>query len=275
VFGVDFVAYNGAMSDPSLAVAVRAARNAAAVIEDAARDLVRLPSSSKEHGEIAAAASTEAANAISTTLTTAFPDHAILGPERGPKREGNSTWRWFVDSLDGTANFRHGYPYYAISIALTHGSELTHAVVLDPIRDELFTAIKGRGALLNGVALRVSGCTALDHALVGTVFPGRASPQLPAYLPILNALIARCAGIRRAGACALDLAYVASGRLDAFWEMSLKTWDVAAGALLVSEAGGRVGDFAGGSDCLRRAEVIAAAPGVFNALREAIDTALG
>ena len=262
------------MSDPSLAVAVRAARNAAAVIEDAARDLVRLPSSSKEHGAIAAAASTEAANAITTTLTTAFPDHAILGPEGGPKRDRNSTWRWFVDSLDGTANFLHGYPYYAISIALTHGSELTHAVVLDPIRDELFTAIKGRGALLNGVALRVSGCTALDHALVGTVFPGRASPQLPAYLPILNALIARCAGIRRAGACALDLAYVASGRLDAFWEMGLKTWDVAAGALLVSEAGGRVGDFAGGSDCLRRAEVIAAAPGVFNALREAIDTAL-
>ena len=262
------------MSDPSLAVAVRAARNAATVIEDAARDLVRLPSSSREHGEIAASAGSEAADAITTTLATAFPDHAILGPEGGPKRDSNSTWRWFVDSLDGSANFLHGYPYYAISIALTHGSELTHAVVLDPIRDELFTAIKGRGAQLNGVALRVSGCTALDRALVGTVFPAGASPQLAAYLPVLNALIARCAGIRRAGACALDLAYVAAGRLDAFWEMSIKSWDVAAGALLVSEAGGRVGDFAGGIDCLRRAEVIAAAPGVFNALREAIDTSL-
>jgi myo-inositol-1(or 4)-monophosphatase len=262
------------MSDPSLAVAVRAARNAAAVIEDAARDLIRLPSSSKEHRDIAVAASSEAADAITTTLATAFPDHAILGPEAGPKRDGHSTWRWIVDSLDGTANFLHGYPYYAISIALSHGSELTHAVVLDPIRDELFTAIKGRGALLNGVALRVSGCTTLDDALVGTVFPGRASPRLPDYLPIFNALLGRCAGIRRAGACALDLAYVAAGRLDAFWVMSLQTWDVAAGALLVSEAGGRVGDFAGGSDCLRRAEVIAAAPGVFNAMREAIGTAL-
>src|SRR5271169_1609771 len=262
------------MSDASLAVAVRAARNAAAVIEDAARDLARLPSSSQEHAKIARAAGTEATDAIMTTLGTAFPDHAILGAEGQPQRDGSSTWRWIVDSLDATANFRHGYPYYAISIALTHGSELTHAVVLDPLHDELFTAIKGRGALLNGVALRVSGCTALDSALVGTVFPGGESPRLPMYLPIFTALLARCAGIRRAGACALDLAYVAAGRLDAFWVMSLKTWDVAAGALLVSEAGGRVGDFAGGSDCLRRAEVIAAAPGIFNALRESIITAL-
>lgn len=124
------------------------------------------------------------------------------------------------------------------------------------------------------MALRVSGCTALDDALVGTVFPGRASARLPDYLPIFHALLGRCAGIRRAGACALDLAYVAAGRLDAFWVMSVQTWDVAAGALLVNEAGGRVGDFAGGSDCLRRAEVIAATPGVFNAMREAIGTAL-
>src|SRR5271166_5313056 len=258
------------MSDPSLAVAVRAARNAAAVIEDAARDLARLPTSSKEHARISAAAHAESADAILTTLTGAFPDHAILGVEGQPGREGRSAWRWIVDSLDGGANFRHGYPYYAISIALTHGSELTHAVVLDPLRDELFTAVKGRGALLNGVALRVSGCTALDSALVGTVFPAGASPRLPLYLPIFNALLVRCAGIRRAGACALDLAYVAAGRLDAFWVMSLKARDIAAGALLVREAGGRVGDFAGGADCLRGAEVIAAAPGIFNALRESI-----
>jgi|SRR5208283_472805 len=262
------------MSDPSLAVAVRAARNAAAVIEDAARDLARLPSSSQAHTKIASGACAEATDAIMTTLAAAFPDYAILGAEGQPRREGNSTWRWIVDSLDGAANFRHGYPYYAISIALTQGSELTHAVVLDPLRDELFTAIRGRGASLNGVALRVSGCTALDSALVGTVFPSGASPRLPLYLPIFNALLARCAGIRRGGACALDLAYVAAGRLDAFWVMSLKARDVAAGALLVREAGGRVGDFAGGADCLRGAEVIAAAPGIFNALRESINTAL-
>jgi myo-inositol-1(or 4)-monophosphatase len=264
------------MSDPSLAVAVRAARNAAAVISDAAHDLKRLPSFSKEHGDIVSAAHAEAENAIVTTLSAAFPEHAILGEEGGTRggRNPDSTWRWIVDPIDGTANFVHGYPYYAISIALAHGPELTHAVVLDPVRDELFTAIKGRGALLNGVALRVTACTALEQALVGTVFPRRESPKRASYLPIFEALLGRCGGIRRAGACALDLAYLAAGRLDGFWVTSLKPRDVAAGALLVREAGGRVGDFAGGADFLRGDDVIAAAPGIFNALREAIGAAV-
>jgi myo-inositol-1(or 4)-monophosphatase len=264
------------MSDPSLAVAVRAARNAAAVLSDAAHDLKRLPTFSKEHGDIVSTAETEAENAIATTLSAAFPEHAIVG-EEGDTREGrnpDSMWRWIVDPIDGTANFGHGYPYYAISIALAHGPELTHAVVLDPVRDELFTAIKGRGALLNGVALRVSACTALERALIATAFPKRKSPKLEAYLPVFEALLEGCGGIRRAGASALDLAYVAAGRLDGFWVMSMKPRDVAAGALLVREAGGRVGDFAGGVDFLRGDEIIAAVPGVFNALREAILAAL-
>jgi myo-inositol-1(or 4)-monophosphatase len=264
------------MDDPSLAVAVRAARNAAAVIGDAAHDLKRLPGFSKEHTDIAAAAKAEAENAIATTLLAAFPEHAIVGGRRGARSGGNadSTWRWIVDPIDGSANFAHGYPYYAVSIALAHGPELTHAVILDPVRDELFTAVKARGAQLNGVAMRVSACTTLERALIGTVFPTRDSPKLAAYLPIFQALIGRCAGIRRAGACALDLAYVAAGRLDGMWVMSLKTWDVAAGALIVREAGGRVGDFAGGSDFLRSNEAIAATPGIFNALREAIGAAM-
>lgn len=264
------------MSDPSLAVAVRAARNAAAVIQDAARDLVRLPTSSKEHAEIASAADGEATNAIVTTLTAAFPDHTILGEDGAPLRAPNphSTWRWIVHPVAGAANFLHGYPFYAISIALTHGSELTHAVVLDPIRDELFSAIKGRGALLNGVALRVSGCTALENAVVGIVFPAPESPAFSDSLPLLNAVMAYCGGIRSGGACSLDLAYVAAGRLDAFWVIRGRTRDVAAGALLVREAGGRVGNFAGSTDWLRGKEMIAAAPGVFIALREAIDSAL-
>ncbi|MDQ2963394.1 MAG: inositol monophosphatase [Pseudomonadota bacterium] len=264
------------MSDPTLVVAIRAARAAAAVISDVARDLKRLPAFSKEHGDIASAADAEAEDAIVTTLLAAFPDHAILGEERAGARRGNpdSSWRWIVAPIDGTTNFVHGYPFYAISIALAHGAELTHAVVLDPVRDELFTAIKARGAQLNGVALRVSACTVLDHALLGTVFPARKNPKLAAYLPIFRALLDRCAGIRRAGACALDLAYVAAGRLDGMWVMSLKSSDVAAGALLIREAGGRVGDFAGGVDFLRRNEVIAATPGIFNALREAIGAAI-
>ncbi len=262
-------------SDPMLAVAVRAARRAASVMEDAARDLKRLPSHSKDHGDIVTAADMEAENAIVATIRTAFPDHAILGEESGAiagARDG-AGFKWIVDPIDGTANYAHGYPYYAVSIALARGAELTHAVVLDPIRDELFTAVKGRGAALNGAAIRTTACTALDRALVGTVFPVRASPKMAAYLPLFNALVTQCAGIRRAGACALDLCYVAAGRLDGFFVMSLKSWDVAAGALIVQEAGGRVGDFAGGNDFLRTDETIAAAAGLFNPLREAIAAA--
>jgi myo-inositol-1(or 4)-monophosphatase len=142
-----------------------------------------------------------------------------------------------------------------------------------PVHDELFTAVKGKGAQLNGAPIRVSACTRLEEALVGTVFPARKSPRLPVYLPIFNALIGRCAGVRRAGSSALDLAYLAAGRLDGFWVMSQKAWDVAAGGLIVKEAGGRVGDFAGGTEFLRSNEVIAAAPGLFNPLREAIAAA--
>jgi myo-inositol-1(or 4)-monophosphatase len=257
--------------DPVLAVAVRAARRAAAVITDASRDLKRLPTFSKDQGDIVSAADQEAEQAIVATIAAAFPDHAILGEESGasPGVKGDSPYRWIIDPIDGTMNFVHGLPYYAVSIALAHGSELTHAVVLDPSRDELFTAIKGRGAQLNDATLRTSACTRLSDALVGTVVPTRKSPRLPRFLPIFDGLAERCT-LRRAGASALDMAYVAAGRLDGFFVTSLRAWDVAAGALLVTEAGGRVGDFAGGPDILRSQEVIAAAPGIFNPLREAI-----
>lgn len=265
------------MTDPSLAVAVRAVRNAAAVVEDAARDLKRLPAFSKEHTDIAAAAVVEAGEAIATTLWAGFPEHAILDQEGKPRgaRNADASWRWIVDPIDGARNFAHGYPYFAISIALMHGSELTHAVILDPRRDELFTAVKARGAQLNGVQLRVSTCTKLEEALIGTVFPSRRGGKLPAYLPGLHALMSRCAGVRRAGACTLDLAYVAAGRLDGFWATSVRNWDIAAGSLLLREAGGRVGDLAGGVDFLRSNEVVAATPGIFVALREAIAAAAG
>lgn len=260
------------MSDPSLAVAVRAARNAAAVIQDAARDLVRLPTFSGNYADIVIRARREAEDAIATTLAAAFPDHAILAEDGSVRddRNANSSWRWIVDPIDGTRNFSHGYPYYAVSIALMHGAEITHAVILDPARDELFTALKARGAQLNGVQLRVSACTHLEDALIGTVFPTRRSRKLARYIPSLNALMGLSAGVRRSGSCALDLAYVAAGRLDGFWMLSLKKWDIAAGALLVREAGGRVGDLAGGTDFLKNNEVIASAPGIFVAMREAI-----
>jgi myo-inositol-1(or 4)-monophosphatase len=209
------------------------------------------------------------------TIRAAFPGHAILGEESGHiagARDGGG-YKWIVDPIDGTVNFIHGFPYYAVSIALVHGTDVTHAVVYDPVHDECFTAVKGKGARRNGTPLRVSACTELDHALVGTVFPTKDHPQLVDYLPTFNHLVGRCAGVRRAGSCALDLAHLAAGRLDGFWVMSLKSWDVAAGALLVKEAGGRVGDFAGGTDFLRTDQVIAAAPGLFNPLREALAAA--
>jgi myo-inositol-1(or 4)-monophosphatase len=268
-------------NDPVLAVAIRAAHRASSVILDAARDLRRRPSHAKDHGDIASEAETEAENAIIATLRAAFPDQAIVGSEageivsqiQGTTGGSEKSLRWIIDPIDGTANFVHGYPCYAISIALTLGADVTHAVVLDPVRDELFTAIKGKGAQQNGAPIRTSTCVRLDDALVGTVFPSRTSAKLPAYLPVFAALLKQCAGVRRAGSGALDLAYVAAGRLDGFFVMSQNAWDVAAGALIVNEAGGRVGDFAGGKEFLRSNDVIAAAPGLFNLLREAIAAA--
>jgi myo-inositol-1(or 4)-monophosphatase len=259
-------------SDPTLAVAVRAARTAASIIVDAARDLKRLPTFSKERGGIVSGADMEAEDAIIATIRAAFPEHAILGEESGhiDGARDSGGCRWLVDPLDGTVNFVHGYPYFAVSIALVNGADVTHAVVLDPVRDELFTAVRTQGAFRNGTALHMSTCVNLADALVGTVSPARGDPKLQAHLATWNALAGVCAGLRQTGSGALDLAHLASGRLDGFWITSLKAWDIAAGALLVTEAGGRVGDFAGGGQILRAGEAIAAAPGIFNPLREAI-----
>ena len=269
--------------DPILAVAIHAARRAASVLVDVSRDLKRRPShaKAKDDADIVMNADTEAENAMIATLRAAYPEHAIVGREAGEivsqivggSRVAKNTPKWIVDPLDGAVNFRHGYPYYAVSIALTHGNEVTHAVVLDPVHDDVFTAIKGKGAQLNGTPIRASTCVRIEEALVGTVMPAHGSARLAAYLPVLNAMIRKCAGIRRGGASALDLAYVASGRLDGYWEIGLNPWNVAAGALLVVEAGGRVGDFAGGLEFLRTKDVIAAAPGVFSLLRDAIAAA--
>lgn len=255
-----------------LAVAVRAARTAGSIVVDAARDLRRLPAFSKEHAEIVAVAEMEAEDAIVSVLRGAFPHHAILGKESAHidgAREG-SGYKWLVDPIDGTANFAHGYHGYATSIALVHDAEVTHAVVVDPVRDELFQAAKAAGATGNGSTLHVSACTRLSDALVGTVPPARDDARLRAYAPSLAMLMAQCSGVRMSGSCALALAHVAAGRLDAFWMASLQPWDLAAGALLVKEAGGRIGDLAGGSQFLRTNEVIASSPAVFNAVRETI-----
>jgi len=264
-------------TDPVLAVAMRAARTAASILVDAALDLKRLLAFSKEHAQILSGAAMEAEDAIVATIRGAFPEHAILGEASGHiagAREGGG-YRWLVDPIDGAINFAHGYPAYAVSIALVHGTEVTHAVVLDPVRDELYTAAKGKGAYCNNAAVRVSACLDLADALVAGVAPARDDPKLAQFLPTFNALASRCASVRQPGSSALSLAQIANGRLDGFWMLGLKPWDIAAGALLVKEAGGRIGDFAGGTQFLRTSEVIAAAPGIFNPLREVIAAARG
>ena len=187
------------INDPVLAVAVRAARRAGSVIVDAARDLKRLPAHAKEHADIVTAADNEAENSIVATIRAAFPEHAILGEESGHiegARDG-AGFKWIVDPIDGSENFAHGYPYFGVSIALAHGTEITHAAVLDPVRDELYTAIRGKGAQLNGTPIRVSSCMALEQALLATVFPGRKSTVMHDFLPLLGTMLGR-AGRRAA-----------------------------------------------------------------------------
>ncbi len=210
-----------------------------------------------------------AEQAIIEIVRKAYPDHAFLAEESG-KTEGQAEYTWVIDPLDGTTNFIHGFPQYCISIGVQHRGQLAHGVVYDPTRNELFTASKGRGAFLNDRRIRVSKCAKLEGALVGTGFPYRELGRVDFYLRQLKAMMEKAAGVRRAGAAALDLAYVACGRLDAFWELGLSPWDMAAGALLIQEAGGLVADPSGEQDYLASGDIVAATPKMFTQLLEAL-----
>ncbi len=185
---------------------------------------------------------------IVTALRDQFPDHHIYAEEQGDAEPGDSPFNWLVDPLDGTTNFVHGFPVFAVSMGLMHQGHGLVGVIYDPTRDELFTAAAGRGARLNGTPIRVSPTAELDQALLATGFAYDRRTAADNNVAHLARFIRRCQGIRRAGAASLDLAYVACGRLDGYWEMGLFPWDVAAGTLLVREAGGRVTDFIGGDD---------------------------
>lgn len=259
-------------NDPILAVAVRAVRTAASIVADAARDLKRLPTVARARAEMASGAEFEAADAIVATIRAAFPQHAILGEESGHfegAREGGGS-RWLVDAIDGADNFLHGFPYYAVAVALAQGSEVTHAAILDPIHDELFTAVKGAGAYCNGSQVHVSACVDPGAALVATAVPAGEDPGLPVFASGPGSSAAGRPGIRRTGSASLDLAHLAAGRLDGFWSNDVRPGDLAAGTLLVREAGGRVGDVASGRLPSRTAGIVVAAPGIFNALREIV-----
>jgi myo-inositol-1(or 4)-monophosphatase len=246
---------------PMLNIAVRAARRAGTTIARGQQRLHEVKVTRKGHHDYATQVDHDAEAAIIDTLLTAYPDHQILAEESGT--QGQSEHVWIIDPLDGTLNFMHGFPQYAVSIALSVRGRLEQAVIYDPTRDELFTASRGAGAQLNGHRLRVSTCTHLDQALLATGFPVRRKTELAASMACCSDMIEHCADVRRAGAAALDLAYVACGRLDGFWEFGLKPWDVAAGALLVQEAGGLVGDAAGGESHVDSGDIVAANPKLF------------
>jgi myo-inositol-1(or 4)-monophosphatase len=249
---------------PMLMTAVKAARRAGNVINRGARDLDLLTVTAKGPKDFVSEVDRAAEAVIVDTLHATYPDHAILA-EEGTAKGANSAAEhiWIIDPLDGTTNFLHGFPQYCVSIALQHKGQITQGVVYDPVRNDLFTATRGRGAFLNDRRIRVSRRQHLKECLIGTGFPFRDVRNLDLYLKMMRAMTLEAAGISRPGAAALDLAYVAAGYYDGFWEVGLNPWDVAAGSLLIVEAGGLVGDLEGEGSFLYGGRVIAANPRIF------------
>ncbi|OGV71621.1 MAG: inositol monophosphatase [Methylophilales bacterium RIFCSPHIGHO2_02_FULL_57_10] len=254
---------------PMLNTAVKAARRAGSVITRAAQNLDILQVRSKTHNDYVTEVDHAAEQAIIEILHEAYPDHAILGEESGAQG-ANADYLWIIDPLDGTTNFLHGFPEYCVSIALQHRGVLEQAVIYDPNRNDLYTATKGRGAFLNDRRMRVSKRIRLQEALVGTGLPFRDFTHLDTYLAMFKDMMLKTSGLRRPGSAALDLAHVANGWYDGFWEIGLSKWDIAAGALLVQEAGGLVGDFEGNESWLETGNIIAGNPKVFGQILQVL-----
>ncbi|MBB3101908.1 inositol-phosphate phosphatase [Azomonas macrocytogenes] len=259
---------------PMLNIALRAARSAGELIIRSIERLDLISINEKEAKDYVSEVDRAAEQSIINVLRKAYPNHGILGEETGlsPGSGEGTDYLWIIDPLDGTTNFIRGVPHFAVSIACKYRGRLEHGVVLDPVRQEEFTASRGRGAALNGKRLRVSSRKSLDGALLGTGFPFRDSQldSLENYLDMFRALVGQTAGLRRAGAASLDLAYVAAGRYDAFWEFGLSEWDMAAGALLIQEAGGLTSDFTGSHQFLEKGNIVAGNTKCFKAVLTAI-----
>ncbi len=248
-------------------VAIKAARAAGAIINRAALDIESVRISQKQVNDYVTEVDQASEQAVIETLLTAYPGHGILAEESGREYGAkDSEFVWIIDPLDGTTNFIHGFPVYCVSIALAVQGKIEQAVIYDPTRNDLFTATKGRGAYLNDRRLRVSKRTRLQESLISTGFPFRPGDDLQRYLLIMADIMPRTAGLRRPGAAALDLAYVAAGFTEGFFETGLQPWDVAAGSLLVTEAGGLVGNFTGEANFLEQKECIAASPKIYGQL---------
>jgi myo-inositol-1(or 4)-monophosphatase len=253
---------------PMLNIAIRAARRAGTIISRAQNRLYDLKVESKGHNDYVTQTDVEAEAAIIEVLSEAYPSHSIVAEESGSI--GASEFKWVIDPIDGTLNFIHGFPSYAISIALQVKGRLEQAVVYDPTRDELYTASRGAGAQLNGQRIRVSSRTELDSSILGTGFPVRNKDNLPNYLRGFTTLLNKSVDMRCTGSASLNLAYVATGRLDGFWEFNLHEWNIAAGALLVQESGGLIGDPQGGETHMQTGHVIAANPKIFRQILTAL-----
>ena len=252
---------------PMLNVAIKAARAAGAIINRAALDVENVRVSQKQVNDFVTEVDHASEEAVIQTLLTAYPDHAIWAEESGRQhgRQG-SDFVWIIDPLDGTTNFIHGFPVYCVSVALQVKGRIEQAVIYDPTRNDLFTATRGRGAFLNERRIRVSRRTELSRCLISTGFPFRPGDNFNQYLRMMAEVMQRTAGLRRPGSAALDLAYVAAGYTDGFFETGLSPWDVAAGSLLVTEAGGLIGNFTGESDFIEQRECVAGNPRIYGQL---------
>ena len=252
---------------------VKAARRASQIINRASHDIEHLKITTKQQSDYVTEVDKAAEAAIIDVLREAYPDYGILAEESGQAAgdgAGND-YQWVIDPLDGTTNFIHGFPQYSVSIGLTYKGQLNQAVVYDTTRNEMFTASKGGGAFLNERRIRVTKCLKLEDALLGTGFPYRVFTHVDAYMGMFKEFTQRSSGLRRAGSAALDLAYVACGRLDGFWEFGLSPWDMAAGSLLITEAGGLVGDLSGGESYMKSGHIVAGSPRVFAQMLQVIE----
>lgn len=249
---------------PILNIAIAAARNASKIVLRSLDKLDSLNISSKGHNDFVTEVDKKSEEAIIQTIQKAYPDHAILAEESGVI--GSHDYTWIIDPLDGTLNFMHGHPHFSITIAVQYKNKTKHGVTYDPLRDELFYASRGTGAFYNNRRIRVASRKSFEGTLIGTGYGHKSLQNLPRHIAIEQALLPQAAGIRRSGSAALDFAYTACGRIDGFWEFNLSPWDIAAGALLVTEAGGIVSDFEGKENFLESGNVIAGNPKIFKAL---------
>jgi len=258
---------------PMLNIAIRAAHHAGDFIVRKINKVPDLKVEVKALNDYVSDVDRQAEALIIEDLLKSYPQHGILAEESGVI-EGKEEYRWIIDPLDGTTNYLHGFPHYAVSIACEHQGRLTHGVIYDPFKQELFTASRGDGATLNNRRIRVSNLKTAHGALLATGFPFKNPDQLDDFLTLFRAFFRKASDVRRAGSAALDLAYVAAGRLDGYWESGLNAWDIAAGALIVREAGGLVTDFSGDAGSLENGEVVAANPKMIGDMLRTIESNL-